>query len=657
MAAPAAQIPVWSPEGDLGYMPAEQFDQGAVMQGYRQATPQEVTSWQAEQKYGSPLETAKAAGEGALSALTFGAGPKIEQAFGAKQEDIAGRKEAHPIAHAAGEMGGVAAGLLVPGGQFTAPGAIAKAGRGAAEAVGAAKMAGVAGRVLPAVASAATEGALYGGEDVVERHFLGDPNLTAEKAIAEIGLSALIPGALVGGGKLIGEALRPLGDKLIAKGAQAAETKALLEVEKEEASLSGAMRERTANAYRQMERVELALNNPALPAEERASLLEFKASPEYADLVKANAKSVLENAPEALAEREGARGVLEEFKTGKDELLAEKAASMQDPTRLGDLVNERIIKRYGSRAALGWLFGTLSGAGGPIGTLGGISYGYMKDVIKRIVRDPAMFATVGRLIKSPLETFSAMAGLGRLTHSTDQAIASGVGAIFGSGAAAGGAEAAAHAVTPGNYTHVAGNLSGYSGNLDKLAEDTGQQTAPLRTHAPATTDALHGIAARGVQTLAGKLPAPGQRQPLDPPYQPSRAELVAYNRYHEIAESPARVLQHVAAGTITREHMDALQTIYPNLASEMRQKVMDRLAAEVSKGTRLPHQKRLALSLFLGSDLDSSSTQHHLAATQAAFAQHQQQAAPRPSAAGLSRLSVASRLSTPMQASAARKEA
>lgn len=97
-------------------------------------------------------------------------------------------------------------------------------------------------------------------------------------------------------------------------------------------SLEGAARERAANAYRQMERINLALADPALPAAERAALEAFKKSPEYAELLAANAKGIAAAAPDALAEREAARQIAGEARAALPAEIQSKAAKLMKPT-------------------------------------------------------------------------------------------------------------------------------------------------------------------------------------------------------------------------------------------------------------------------------------------------------------------------------------
>jgi hypothetical protein len=644
----------------------------ALQRGYRHADAQDLLKHQREEQYGGVGQGALAALEGAASTATFGLSNKAESALGLTTPAAQlARKEEHPFLHGIGAVGGVALPLALTGGAagpaeaagaaaeaapgiaetvagLTAPALIARAGRAAAQGLGEAfpeaigipaglvsgpvqagqGIANALGAAAPAAASAALEGGLFGGEDVVERHFIGDPGLTAEKAMLEVGLSALIPGVLAGTGTLASEALAPFGDKLIAKGAAAAQQKAALEAEKEEASLVGAARERQANAYRQMERIEVALNNPATSAEDRASLLAFKATPEYADLVKANAASILTQAPEALASKEAAATNLSEFREQRPAMEAARAAELQDPTRLGNLVNERVIQRYGSRAVLGSLMGHIVGAPGGIGALGGISYGYMKDVIKRIVKDPAMYSTVGRFLSSPLETLSAMGGLSRYANATDEAIASGVGGIFGGGAKSATAQAVS-TIDPKNFPDVQANLNDYNSNPDKLASEVSQQVGPLQVHAPATTANIHALASRVVQHLGQNLPQGGQKLFLDPAFEPSGTELAQLNRRMEIAErGPVAVLDHVRNGTLTSDHLRASEAMYPSLHQETLGKVAEALAAHVASGKPIPMQTRSGLSLLLGQPLDRAHTGAAIAASQALYAA--QPAAPNP---------------------------
>lgn len=259
-------------------------------------------------------------------------------------------------------------------------------------------------------------------------------------------------------------------------------------------------------------------------------------------------------------------------------------------------------------------------------------------------------------VRNPTMMTGVLNTLEKMAQRSSDALGGGVGRIFGQGAAAAAAEAAANVVDMRTYPKVAERLNRYAMDPEHLADEMSRQTYALQDHAPSTTQALHGLASRAANYLQAKLPQATQRAPLDAEYRPSPAELAIFNRHYEIAHKPMRVLEHVAKGTVTPEHVETLKVIYPQLFTEMQAGALDRLAREVARGRRLPYRMRLSLSMFLGQDLDSSTKPQSLAANMASFA-----AAPvgppggPPS--GAKNLDVASRALTPMQRSAERKEA
>ena len=161
--------------------------------GYLPASEEQAKDYKLNQEMQSPLNQAKAFGSGAASALSFGATDLIDPAAQAALE------KANPGWHALGSAAGIAGGLAIPGlAEASAPALIAKAGRGAAE------MAPATAKVLRGALAVGTEGALYGGQQVVHEAALGDPNLTAESALTTVLGSALAGGALGGAGGLAG---------------------------------------------------------------------------------------------------------------------------------------------------------------------------------------------------------------------------------------------------------------------------------------------------------------------------------------------------------------------------------------------------------------------------------------------------------------------
>lgn len=221
---PDQQIPVFNPDGQFGYLPASEWDAGAQLQGYRLATPQEVSHVQAEAQYGAPGAAVTAAGAAAARALTLGLSDQALTKTGlVAPETLRGLEEANPVASGIGTVAGIAAPLLLTGGAaapaeagvvaggggaleagaaLTAPSLIAKAGQAVTRATAEAlpEASGLLGRVVNRAiatgAGSAVEGAAYGLGQVVSEDALGAPGLTAESALATVGLSAALGGGL-----------------------------------------------------------------------------------------------------------------------------------------------------------------------------------------------------------------------------------------------------------------------------------------------------------------------------------------------------------------------------------------------------------------------------------------------------------------------------
>lgn len=264
----------------------------------------------------------------------------------------------------------------------------------------------------------------------------------------------------------------------------------------------------------------------------------------------------------------------------------------------------------------------------------GIGYDLATEALQRLANKALPFGLTGMVtgtidrLRSPGVTIGVLRALDTMAAKTSKAIGSGVGRIF-EGEAAAASGSAARAVTPESYPNVSADLHHYGSDLDRLAETVSQHTAPVAGHAPATTDALQALAARVVQHLEGLIPAGPARLPLSPEHRPSVAELTPFNRAHEIAENPLRLLDHVARGTLDPGHVRAAEAIWPKLTQEMRTQVLEKLAAQTAAGKTVPRRSRLALSIFLGTDLDRSTTQATIAANQAALA-----SAPKPTTPG-----------------------
>ena len=157
--------------------------------------------------------------------------------------------------------------------------------------------------------------------------------------------------------------------------------------------------------------------------------------------------------------------------------------------------------------------------------------------------------------------------------------------------------------------------------------------------APGTFAAAVSTAQRGVAYLAQTAPKPPPPGGVDlpalrRPWAPTGQDLSAFARRVETVKDPAAVLDAMSTGTVTREHVEALKAVYPDLYVELRGKVLERVASLTAPVT---YQQRLALGFLLSEPMDSSTSPEAVAFYQAQFAQKPTAPHPGPSGARTSK--------------------
>lgn len=216
-------INVVDPNGALVSIPAEQF-QDAVQEGFRPATPADLTEYKNQQQYGEGISNElKAFGAGAARGATFGASDIALPKLGVStKEALKQRAERNPISTHAGELTGVGASLaLAP--EVSPAGLLARTGEATTELIprlivnpetatrGAKVLAGATDIGAKSLGSA-VEGAAYGLGNEVSERALGDPDIHGENLLHNVGYGALFGGGLGAtlglGGKLFGKELK-----------------------------------------------------------------------------------------------------------------------------------------------------------------------------------------------------------------------------------------------------------------------------------------------------------------------------------------------------------------------------------------------------------------------------------------------------------------
>jgi hypothetical protein len=166
---------------------------------------------------------------------------------------------------------------------------------------------------------------------------------------------------------------------------------------------------------------------------------------------------------------------------------------------------------------------------------------------------------------------------------------------------------------------------------------------------PQTSASLALTAARAVGLLRKKINVP-DRLPLDGAYVPSKAQILTAAKYLRVINNPYRALDEVRIGNLSKESKEVLADVFPELYEHLREKVMQGIAAETSKGRVIPQNKRISLASFLNQELDSGMksetiNKNWLILSKGRMEKAQQQARP----AQVKHLTIQKRLQTPLQ--------
>lgn len=194
------------------------------------------------------------------------------------------------------------------------------------------------------------------------------------------------------------------------------------------------------------------------------------------------------------------------------------------------------------------------------------------------------------------------------------------------------------------FNNVSKNLTNLINDEEAAVELLARKTARVANADPEVGMVLQQRIAGTVQFLNSKLPRsavlPGA---FTRPYQPPSLELAKFERYVQVAEAPLTILEEVKNGTLTREHVEALQALYPEIYRQVQQRIMSNIT---SGKWSLSYERRLQLGILLGVPADSSLQPESVAQLQGTFAAEE---AEQPRAKGLDQLDMSGRAETDIQ--------
>lgn len=127
-------------------------------------------------------------------------------------------------------------------------------------------------------------------------------------------------------------------------------------------------------------------------------------------------------------------------------------------------------------------------------------------------------------------------------------------------------------------------------------------------HLPNHATAAGSLAAQAINYFNSIKPTQPQMAPLDKKPPVNKTAEAKYNRALDIAQQPLMVLKHAKDGTLQAHDIQTLRAIYPDLHNSIVSKLTENLSSHVNSGKSIPYQERRALSMIIGSAMDSTMT-------------------------------------------------
>lgn len=263
--------------------------------------------------------------------------------------------------------------------------------------------------------------------------------------------------------------------------------------------------------------------------------------------------------------------------------------------------------------------------------------------------------------KNPALMIQRLSKIESAAKTITKGIQKGASSIFNAGVSFGNKTAGyvGAKIAEDEYQKRIKEVQSFGNDPNKLFDAMSDGTKHLYKVAPQITQSVNNTAARSVQFLNSKVPQQPNPKPFSKPLPPNKADMESFNRYYDTVQDPNSVFASIKAGTLTPEHVETVQTVTPKIYQEQTQHLISQMMEAKAKNKTISYPTKMALSLFLGQDLDDSLEQPLIAQNQMAMqvdqANEQAANAVKTTQSGLSKLTKSTSLMTPMQQTAHRE--
>jgi len=192
-----------------------------------------------------------------------------------------------------------------------------------------------------------------------------------------------------------------------------------------------------------------------------------------------------------------------------------------------------------------------------------------------------------------------------------------------------------------DFAKVAAAVQGASGDPTAFDDMLDEQLFQFEQVAPKMSNAMRMTMHRAMGHLAATLPRPPAQDlasvAAKREWQPSETAVSSYFRRLRAINNPSTVIQDLASGKLSREGVEVLKSVYPEMYAATQMEIMNQMA---DSKEAIPYQKRILLTSLFGVAVDSAMRPDTLASLQGIYrpAEEQQGGPPRtqfaPSRAG-----------------------
>jgi len=171
------------------------------------------------------------------------------------------------------------------------------------------------------------------------------------------------------------------------------------------------------------------------------------------------------------------------------------------------------------------------------------------------------------------------------------------------------------------YEKRAGDLRTALANPSAVLEHMSKVVEPIAKTQPQVASSMLSTATRGTQYLESKLPNDMEAGGLIPvKKQPSDLDMSKFVTASRVIDDPSIMLEHMKEGKISRDEVDAVKAVYPEIYKDIQSKVMQELSNMAAKDKTLPYDKVIQLGILLDIPADKTLRPDFIQSMQRNFA-------------------------------------